>query len=259
MRIRQCLFRLTLGYRCKGIAQVFLPLTLLIAIATWGSWVKGAMDHNNDAGQAVQPNDAASPYPIMKWQELYEAATLLFKLPQWHRDRDISDAEMNRLKRAAAALQGFHPSDAETVFCLLMTMIEQSKERNRADARSTSFLLLRMMFVLPDNVDAFADRETKSMLFHKHGVLRFGGEFAYADCSTMPDERPLVGSFSFPVDASGDTLRVTCWLAFPNRGGGRGLRYQPQLEYRYFQSHFEMRPNLVPPNQLSEGWRGLLK
>lgn len=259
MRIRRCFISWALGLRGKRAVRIFLSLTLLIAMATWGSGVKGASDHNEGAVQAAPADDAVSPHPIMKWQELYEAATLLFKLPQWHRDRDISDAEMNRLKRAAAALQGFHPSDVETVFCLLMAMIEQSEEADTAGARSTSFLLMRIMFVLPDNVNVFADKETKSMLFHKHGVLLLGGEFAYANCSTMPDDRPLVGSFSFPVDDSGDTLRVTCWLAFPNMGGGRGSRYQPQLEYRYFQSHFEMRPNLVPSSQLSQGWRRLLK
>jgi hypothetical protein len=159
----------------------------------------------------------------------------------------MTESEWKSVVRVALALQRTDPEIVERaliVYMIIETFYRQSG--SRIGAWTKPMLILRVMFDIPDDPVIF------DPVMPELRVAPCGG-FSYILTTGEIEKGP---SLALPVlwTDSGPSLRALR----PQIGGGTRT-YQPQVEYRYFLTHFRYREDLQSlVDTKVTGWTSLM-
>ena len=175
------------------------------------------------------------------WNDHREMAWLVQMTSGWPTDRMLTDKEWDRSIRIAGVLQQVAPKDLEAVLILYLCNTPLGSLdyfEYEAEFRSRPFMLLRVMFDLPDSAEALRDARRET------GLPSWIPPFT----SVNPREREN-WSLSAPIRWSDSGPTLWAWRSIKHEPGSGDINlrhYQPHLEYRYFQSHFPFRDLDLP-------------
>lgn len=188
-------------------------------------------------------SNASSSSVMLMWADYGEIASLIDNLPRWSQESPTTPEEWRQYVRLALALRDMEPEDVERVLIVFMNRHPLAPRTSPAAvwAWTKPFLLLRVMFDLPQTPVSDADRGTWMRDNH---IAVLPGPIAYKSIEGQSWQPPF--SLSLPVAWVADGPSLTCHpieRMVPGTGNIRDT-YQPHLEYRYFRANYQYRDSL---------------